>query len=281
MVTMCRGGIFDTVEGSNVGDNNMKTKFFAALLAWMFLSTCVYAVPTLQVYIDGATAGTNGADVDTWFTGSSSFDLILVGAYGPQTGSIDYATLVASVPQGQTGSITVNGATLLTLQGTNGPGNPATDADIDVLTNVSGIDGYSDKSFAPDTFDNHYPFQNDVSDFVLYDVGSFSKSTQVHDYDADSGSITLTNTLGEEKTFAVDVSGFDSVHFDMYAYETDLLGGSSKKAQKYLVNTWDWEINPGSHDSTFGTPMVPAPGALLLASIGAGFVGWLRKSRAL
>jgi len=252
---------------------------FVGVLAGMLLSACAFAVPTLQVYINGATAGTIGGDEDTWVTGSSSFDLVLVGAYGPKTTSIQYATLVASVPQGQTGAITINGATLLTSTGTNGPGNPAANADIDVLTNVSGIDGYSTKSFPPDTFNNHNPFQNDVSDFVLYDVGSFSKSTDVHDYDADSGNISLSNTLGQEKTFAVTVSGFDSVHFDMYAYETDLVGNSSKKVKTTFVDTWSWDINPGSHDAAFipGTPVVPAPGAMLLTSIGVVVVGWLRK----
>jgi len=246
----------------------MKTKFFIAFAAGVFISTWAFGVPTLQVYIQGATAGTVGADEDTWFTGSSSFNMVLVGAYGPKTTNIQYATLVASVPQGQTGSLTVNGATLLTSTGSNGPGNPASNANINVLTNVSGIDGYSTKSFTPDNFNNHYPFQSGTSDFVLYDVGSFANNGPVHDYDADSGAISTAGT-GQEKTFDVTVSGFDSVHFDMYAYETDMLKTNGKKTQTSLVNTWSWDINPGSHDATFmhGPPAVPAPGALLLASI--------------
>ncbi|MDO8301608.1 MAG: choice-of-anchor N protein [Sedimentisphaerales bacterium] len=242
----------------------MKKKILTSIVAGLFLSTCVFAVPTLQVYIAGATAGNFGADEDTWLTGNSSFDLILVGAYGPHTQSLQSATLVASVPQGQTGSITVNGAPVLT-----------TGTDADILTNVAGNDGYATKSFQPDNFDNHYPFQSDVSDFVLFDAGSFSNSDPVHNYDADSGTISPNSGTGQEKTFAVSISGFDYVHFDVYALETDLLGRSK------LVSTW--QINPGSHDAAFNSPpsVVPAPGALLLSSIGAGLVGWLRSRRAL
>jgi len=251
----------------------MKTFSALCVLLLIFVAP-VFAVPTLQVYIDGATAGSSGGDTETWFTGNSSFDLILVGAYGSNTSSIAYGTLIASVPQGQTGSITINGATLLTTTGTNGPSNPAINADTDVLTNVAGVDGYATKSFSPDNLNDHYPLQSNVSDFVLYDVGSFANLGSVNNYNA-ADEISLNSGTGQEKTFAVNVSGFDYVHFDMYAYETDLLGKTR------LVSTW--EINPASHDSAFrsGPPAVPAPGAILLGSIGVGLVGWLRGRRVL
>ncbi|MDD5459814.1 MAG: choice-of-anchor N protein [Phycisphaerae bacterium] len=244
----------------------MKTRIFISIAVGMFVSAAALAVPTLQVYIDGAAAGNYNGDQDTWFTSDNAFDLIVVGAYGPKTTSIDYGTLVASIPQGQTGTITVNGATLLTTLGSNGPLNPAANADIDVLTNVVGIDGYSTKVFTPDNFNEHYPFQEGVSNFVLYDVGSFSDSGPIHNYNADGGIISLEGS-GEEKTFSVVVSGFDSVHFDVYAYETN------NRNQETFVSTW--QINPGSHDAAY----IPAPGALLLATIGIGIVGKLRRLR--
>jgi hypothetical protein len=249
--------------------DRMKMRLLAVVFTSLFVCTCGVATPTLQVYIDGATAGSNGGSQDTWLSSNSSFDLILVGAYGPIT--IQYGTLVASVPQGQQGSITVGGTTLLTTLASNGPSNPAASADLDILTNVAGVDGYATRNFLPVSFNNHYPFQDTVSDFVLFDIGSFIDQGSIHNYDADSGTISLEGS-GQEREFAVTVSGFDWVHFDVYALETDSQG-------QRLVTTWG--INPGSHDAEYHpippTNNVPAPGAMLLGSIGVAFIGWIRR----
>ncbi|OHB58292.1 MAG: hypothetical protein A2Y07_04140 [Planctomycetes bacterium GWF2_50_10] len=227
------------------------------------------AVPTLQTYIQGATAGNVGDDHDSWFaSGSGPFDLVLTGAYGPKTTKIKYATLVVSVPQGQTGTLTVNGANLLTNANTAIKSN----ANTDILTNVSGNDGFSTKNFLPANFNSHYPFQSNVSDFIVFDVGSFAKVGSISNYDADSGIISPNAGIGQSKTFSVTATGFDWVHFDIYAKITD------KKGSRW-VSTWD--INPGSHDATYvpenGNNVIPAPGAILLASIGASLVGWMRR----
>ena len=49
----------------------------AAILA-IFCQNAM-AVPTFQAYIDNGTAGTHGDDKQTWFTGNSTFDLIVAG----------------------------------------------------------------------------------------------------------------------------------------------------------------------------------------------------------
>jgi hypothetical protein len=189
---------------------------------------------------------------------------------------------LVSVPQGQTGTISISGgdvgATLLTakpsLPNVNGFFNPNANADTDVLTDVPDNDAYSDKSFLPGDQtlnNNHYPFKEGVSYFLIYGIGDFDDAGPIHNYNADDGSIeTIPNGLGEEKLFTVSVSGFDWVHFDAYGYETFVDGNPPK-----FKDTWD--INPGSHDLTW----VPAPGAILLSSIGVCLVGWLRRRRTL
>ncbi|MHC4396299.1 MAG: choice-of-anchor N protein [Planctomycetota bacterium] len=263
---------------------NVSIGFVLAVL--LLMSQPLLAIPTFQTYIEGSTAGNYGQDLQSWLITDSTFNLVVVGAYSANTQSLTEVTLALSVPQGETGgTITITGgdvgASLLTLKplvpNVDGFYNPNDDADLDLL-NGSGIDGYSDKSFLPEgvNFNNHYPFQEGVSDFLIYGIGSFDPCGPIHNYNADTTDpdyvpppIPLTdNSSGEEKVFEVSVSGFSWVHFDAYGFEETDNG-------RVLKATWD--IAPGSHDATF----VPAPGAILLGGIGVVFVGWLRKRRAL
>ncbi|MHC4571432.1 MAG: choice-of-anchor N protein [Planctomycetota bacterium] len=274
----------------------LKIPIWLILATLLLFSQSVLAVPTLQVfgYNDGETpadavAGTWGEDEQSWLVNTNPFNLVVVGAYQAARGqgqsateNLEQVTLLVSVPQGQTGTISITGgdvgATLLTLKplvpNVDGFFNPNADADRNVLTDVPGDDGYSDKSFLPDDQtlnNNHYPFKEGVSYFVLYGIGDFDAVGPIHNYNADDGSINLKpNSLGEEKLFTVSVHGFDSVHFDAYGYETFINGNPTE-----FKSTWD--INPGSHDLTW----VPAPGAILMSSIGVCLVGWLRRRRLL
>ena len=218
----------------------MKKILFYLILVGM-LPTVVHAVPTFQVYIDGATAGSLDSDEHSWFTFDPTFDLIVVGAFGSQTLSLTEVTLAVSVPEGETGRISVDGATLLTEQtlvGGTTYNNPDADADIDILTDVVGIDGYATKDFLPESSSlntNHYPFQSDISDFLIYDVGNFSDLGTIHNYDADGGSITEEDS-GEEKVFSVEIDGFSRAHFDVYGFETDLFGNKKQAIVNFTLN---------------------------------------------
>jgi hypothetical protein len=265
----------------------LKLRAGLLLALLLLIGPPLFALPTFQVYIDGATAGNFGPDEESWLTRDRSFTLIVAGAYQAASGQGQKATmdlvevtLLLSVPQSQTGTITINGgdggATLLTSrEGVPGTDffNPNANADIDLLMNEPSNDGYMTKNFLPESinFNNHYPFREGVSYFLLYEIGDFDPDGPVHDYNADPpGSTDLVeNSLGEEKEFNVYVSGFTWVHFDAYGF--DVYGHGSE----ILKGTWD--ISPGSHDATF----IPAPGAILLGGIGICLVGWLRIRKTL
>ena len=204
----------------------------------LLISQLVSAQPTFQVWSpDYIYAGDYYEDEDTWFVDSSTFELWAVAAYHNEV-SITDVKLLVSVPEGETGTISITG-----LYGT-----------VDPLSVVS----YDTKSLLPN-LNNHYPVKDDVSDFLVYDIGSFLDGIDdIYDYNAELGIITETSSEGEIKEYSIQVDGFTYVHFDIYG----LVDGK-------------WEINPGSHDVTY----IPAPGAVLLGGIGVAFVGWLRRRR--
>jgi len=237
-----------------------------ALVTLLMVFSSAWATPTFQTYISGGTAGDVGADGETWIGQSDPFTLVVVGAYTGDTAGLSWGTLIVSVPQGETGTLTIGGAALLTGARDTGVGMiPDGPAGLDLLSNVAGADGYENKCAVLD-LDNHFPYQNGVANFLYFDVGDFANLGPIHNYDAGSGNITLEGT-GQEKTFAVSVTGFSWVHFDLGGYVDRESGRDA------------WEINPGSHDATSTT--VPVPGSLLLAALGAGLVGHIRRRRAL
>ena len=261
--------------------NKLASLLFIAFVFCAFVAVPGYAAPTLQVYSPQGTAGTMGMDADTWFVTQSSFDLVVVGAFKGNMNTLTNVTLVVSVPNDSQGSFAIidsSGALvpLITEAAVPGTGynNPGGDATINILNDDPDVDGYPDKDFLPDPIydDNgnllytktkdvhlneHCPFKEGESDFLIYDLGEFTRLGPVANYSTEDG-IKYGDGEGQEKTYSVTMSGFESLHFDVYGLADDT-----------------WRINPASHD----TSVVPAPGALLLGSMGIGIVGWLRRRR--
>jgi hypothetical protein len=228
-----------------------KLKFLVVFCLLVFMGRLSTAQPTFQVWSpDYEYAGDyyidpeNGdADQDTWFVKSDetgSFELWAIGAYHPEV-TLEQVKLLVSVPDGETGTITI-----APLYGTADPSLEGT---------------YTDTSFLPvTTFNNHYPLKADVADFIVYDIDPFTNAGDpISEYDAENGGvITPTSSTGQINEYLVTITGYSWVHFDLY--------GLTDKG---------WEMNPASHDTTW----LPAPGAVLLGSIGVCFVGWLRRRR--
>lgn len=256
--------------------NILKFRMCLLLVVSCLLSKAAFAVPAFQVYIEDAYADTIGQDEDTWFTHNRCFDLIVAGAYGPDTIDLAEVTLVVSVPKDETGSIFISsggsGAALLaekTLSLSGSLYNPDSDADLDLLTNQPGNDGYGNKGFLPEGFNanNHHPFKESVSNFVLYSMGDFENITNAVSHFGTGEPIEPDVADGQEKGFMVNISGFTYAHFDVYGYEQ-----AAKSNGKIQTS---WRMNPGSADATY---LVPEPVSFLLLGVG-GFVIRRKNSR--
>lgn len=86
-------------------------------------------------------------------------------------------------------------------------------------------------------------------------------------YDAYFGSVTLT--VGQVYTAIVSS---DSPYAAVHYRTADLYPGGVKVERGALVP---------NYDMTFRVRPIPAPGAILLGSIGVGIIGWLRRRRTL
>lgn len=209
------------------------------------MAVSAHAVPRLQI---GAPAGpgdtgliadyqgtlTNPTEEDTATTSGNS--ILVGGVYkggvlnlgGKYSTGMDWsefgfptqfdghgAVLVVAVPDGETGTVTINLG--------SGDLTPFYSTTTNVFPN------------------NHDPLKDDVSDFLYFDIGTFAQiNDAVPDFADETG-----GEDGEIKNIGINITGFDWAHFDVLAIES--------KQQGSEIRSTAWN-NPGSHDVTWYSP---------------------------
>ena len=203
----------------------------------------VFAIPALQLYIEGSTYDTV---TETWLTNSSSFTLWVMGNVSGK-GEILDVRLAVAYDSSESGSVDFTVAD----PSTPSPSAPALFSDSSTIGYypITGVKEDKDGNKYNEYLQSHGIYGPGV-DWEVYKLGDFTLTdSPIGNYtpdDCPDGSCEYPES-GQINAYTVDVSGYTWVHFDAYGY--------------------NGPVAPFSHDAG----MTPEPATMLL--LGSGLLG--------
>ena len=234
-----------------------------ALLSGMAVSGAAIAIPTLQLYIEGATYN---ASEESWYFPGHQFRLWAIGntnGPGGTGGSPIMNVRLAAVYDNPGSPVTITITPTVAggdgeYGGFNDPSLPdkpkwlqtVSDGSAPLIGGSSSLPGHGEygvgKAWQEFDLGNFTLSDSEIADFVtLFPQASLERGAQINVYD-------------------VKVEGADA-HFDLYGQVTDSHG----RVRNVFA--------PFSHDATDGPTSAPVPGTLALLGLGVTTLAFLRR----